>query len=91
MDKSIGKPKRHNQILIKTVSGEEWYFRKVLQTDLDLMITQMEIDLEKDFSTSDLIKQNVDAGQWILVLDSDSAQGLVIHTQPQGLIFLLDT
>jgi hypothetical protein len=62
VSRSIGTPKRHNQILIKTVSGGECCFRYVLQMDLDLVITQMEINLRKDFSTGKLIKQDVDAG-----------------------------
>jgi hypothetical protein len=31
----------------------------------------MELDLEKDFSTDKLIKKNIDAGQWIFILDGD--------------------
>jgi hypothetical protein len=45
---------------------------------LDLMITQMEIDLGEDF-TGKLIKYNVDAGQWVFILDSDDIQRLIIH------------
>jgi hypothetical protein len=40
----------------------------------------MEIDLRKDFSTDKLIKKNVDAGQWIFVLDGDGIQRLVVNT-----------
>jgi hypothetical protein len=36
------------------------------------MVIQMEIDLRKDLRTSKLIKQDVDAGQRVLVLDGDS-------------------
>jgi hypothetical protein len=39
--------------------------------DLDLMVTRMEIDLQKDLRTSKLIKKNVDAGQRVLILDGD--------------------
>jgi hypothetical protein len=31
--------------------------------DLDLMVTRMEIDLQKDLRTDKLIKMDVDAGQ----------------------------
>jgi hypothetical protein len=48
--------------------------------DLYLMITRTEIDLEKDFSTDKLIKENVDAGQWIFVLDGDGIQRSVVNT-----------
>jgi hypothetical protein len=40
----------------------------------------MKIDLRKDFSPGKLIKKNDDVGQWILVLDSDSIQRLVVNT-----------
>jgi hypothetical protein len=42
--------------------------------DLDLVIAQIEIDLGEDFSIGKLIKKNIDAGQRIFVLDSDSIQ-----------------
>jgi hypothetical protein len=48
--------------------------------DLDLMITQTEIDLEKDSCTGKLIKENADAGQWVLVLDGDGIQRPVVNT-----------
>jgi hypothetical protein len=48
--------------------------------DLDLMITRMEIDLGEDFSTGKLMKKDVDAGQWIFILDSDSIQRSIINT-----------
>jgi hypothetical protein len=47
--------------------------------DLDLVITRTEIDLEKDPSTDKLIKENVDAGQWILVLHRDGIQRPVVN------------
>jgi hypothetical protein len=71
MCRSIGESKRHNQILIQPVPGGESGLRNVLWTDLDLMITRMKIDLGKDFRTGKLIEKNINAGQWIFVLDSD--------------------
>jgi hypothetical protein len=52
----------------------------VFQTHLDLIITRMKIDLGKDFCTDKLIEKNVDAGQCILVLDSDGIQRPVVNT-----------
>jgi hypothetical protein len=40
----------------------------------------MEIDLGKDSCTGKLIKENVDAGQWVLVLDGDGIQRLIVNT-----------
>jgi hypothetical protein len=48
--------------------------------DLNLMIIWMEINLGKDFSTGKLIKENVDAGQRIFVLDGDGIQRSVVNT-----------
>jgi hypothetical protein len=44
------------------------------------MISRTKIDLGEDLSTGKLIKKNVDVGQWIFVLDSNSIQGLIIDT-----------
>jgi hypothetical protein len=62
MYRSIGKSKRHNQILIEPVPGREGGLRNFFWTDLDSMITGMKINLGKDSCTGKLIKQNVDAG-----------------------------
>jgi hypothetical protein len=80
MCKSIGESKRHNQILIQPIPGREGSLRDIFLTDLDLMITQTEIDLRKDSYTRKLIKENVDAGQWVLVLDGDDIQRPVVNT-----------
>jgi hypothetical protein len=80
MCRSIGESKRHNQILIQPVSGRECSLRNVFWTDLYLMITRSKVDLREDLSIDKLIKENVDAGQRIFVLDSDGIQRPVINT-----------
>jgi hypothetical protein len=70
MCKSIGESKRHNQILTQAIPGGEGSLMNVFQADLDLVITRTEIDL--DFSTSKLIEKNIDARQWIFILDANS-------------------
>jgi hypothetical protein len=44
------------------------------------MITRMKINLGKDFSIGKLVKKNVDAGQWIFILDGDDIQGPIVNT-----------
>jgi hypothetical protein len=44
------------------------------------MVTRSKIDLGKDFSTGELIEKNIDARQWIFVLDSDGIQRPIINT-----------
>jgi hypothetical protein len=79
MCRSIGEPKRHNQVLIQPVPGGESDLRNVFWVDLDLMITRTKINLRKDFCTSKLIEKNVDVRQWIFVLDGDSIQRPVVN------------
>jgi hypothetical protein len=69
-----------NQILIQPIPGGEGSLRNVFQADLDLMMIRTKINLGKDFSTGKLIEKNVDAGQWIFILDGDGIQGPVINT-----------
>jgi hypothetical protein len=73
--RSIGESKQHNQILIQPVPGGEGSLRDVFWADFDLMITQMKIDLGKDFGTGKLIEKNINAGQRIFVLDSGAFKG----------------
>jgi hypothetical protein len=80
MCRSIGESKQHNQILIQPVPGREGGLRNVFSGDLDLMLTCTKINLVKDFSTGKLIEKNVDARQWIFILDGDGIQKLVINT-----------
>jgi hypothetical protein len=80
MCRSIGEPKRHNQILIQPIPCGEDSLRNVFWMNLDLMITRMKIDLRKDFYTGKLIEKNIDAGQQILVLDHDNIQRPVVNT-----------
>jgi hypothetical protein len=63
MCRSIGESERHNQILVQPIPGGEGNFRDIFWMDLDLMITQTEINLGKDSCTGKLIKENVDTGQ----------------------------
>jgi hypothetical protein len=80
MCRSIGEPKRHNLILIQPIPGGESGLRNVFRADLDLVITRTKTDLEKDFSIGKLVEKNVDAGQWIFVLDGDDIQRPVVNT-----------
>jgi hypothetical protein len=56
----VGQAEGHNKILIKTVSCRESSFWNIIRTDFNLMITRPQINLGKDFSFRQLIKQDVD-------------------------------
>jgi hypothetical protein len=80
MCRSIGESKWHNKILVQPIPDREGSLRDIFWMNLDLMITWMEIDLGKDSCTGKLIKENVDVGQWILVLNDDDIQRPVVNT-----------
>jgi hypothetical protein len=65
----IGETKRHHQKFIKTVSGGESCLWNVTRSNLNLMVARSKIDLGKDFGTSQLIKEHINAEQWIFILD----------------------
>jgi hypothetical protein len=78
---SIGKSKRHDQILIQPIPSRECSLRDVFRMDLDLMITRTKIYLGEDLCTDQLIKQDINTRKWILVLDGDNVQRPIIHIQ----------
>jgi hypothetical protein len=80
MCRSISESKQYNQILIQLIPDGEGSLRNIFRVDLDLMITRTKIDLGKDFNTSKLIEKDVDAMQWIFVLDGDGIPRPVINT-----------
>jgi hypothetical protein len=88
MSGGIGQTKRHHQILIKTVSGGESSLCNIFFTDLDLMIARAKVNLQKDLCSNQLIEQEINAGQWILVLHGYCIEWSIIDAQPLGLVFL---
>jgi hypothetical protein len=84
----IGQTKRHHQILKKTVLGGESSLWDIFFTNLDLMIAKTKVNLRKDLRSNQLIKQEVNAGQWILVLHGYCVEWSVIDAQPLGLVLL---
>jgi hypothetical protein len=76
----ICQPKRHDKILIKPIPHRESRLRDIFITDLNLMIARAEINLGEHLGSHQLIKQDVDAWEGVLVLDSDCIQRSVIHT-----------
>jgi hypothetical protein len=54
------------------------------------MLSRSKIDLIERTRTIELIKQIINPRQWVLVLDGNLIQGIIIHTQPLGTILLRD-
>jgi hypothetical protein len=84
----VGQTKRHYQILIKTVSAGESSLWDIFFTNLDLMIARMKVNLREDLCSNQLIEQEINAGQWILVLHGYSTEWPIIDAQPLGLVLL---
>jgi hypothetical protein len=51
------------------------------------MIARSKIDLGKDFGTSQLIKEDINAGQRIFILDCHRIEWTIVNTNPQATIF----
>jgi hypothetical protein len=54
------------------------------------MITRMKVNLGENSGSSQLIKENIDSGKRIFVLDGDSIERSVVYTHSQATIFLFD-
>jgi hypothetical protein len=52
------------------------------------MIARSKINLGKDFGTSQLIKENINAGQRIFILNCHRIEWTIVNTHPQTTIFL---
>jgi hypothetical protein len=86
----IRETKRHYQEVVKTITSGESGFRNVTRSNLDLMVTRTKVDLGENFGSRQLIKENIDSGKLIFVLDGDCIERSVIHTQSEATIFLFD-
>jgi hypothetical protein len=84
----VGRTKRHHQILIKTISGGERSVWDIFFMNLDLMIARKNINLQKDLCSNQLIEQEINEGQWILVLHGYYVEWSIIDAQPLGLVLL---
>jgi hypothetical protein len=83
----ICQPKRHDKILIKPISHRKSHLGDIFITDLNLVITGVEINLGEYLGSLQLIKQDINAWEGILVLDGDCIQQSVIYPQMETLSF----
>jgi hypothetical protein len=82
----IGQTKRHHQILIKTILSGESSLWDIFFTDLDLMIARMKVNLQEDLCSNQLIKQEINVGQWVLVPHSYCVEWSIVNAQQLGLV-----
>jgi hypothetical protein len=76
----ICQPKQHDKILKEYVSRSEGSLGDIFDTDLNLVIIGVEINLGEHLGSCLLITQDIDVWKRILVLDGDCIQWSVIHT-----------
>jgi hypothetical protein len=69
-----------DKILVQLVSSCESCLRYILWFNFNLMITRPQINLREYFGPLQLIKQDINARQWVLVLDGYSIEWSIIHT-----------
>jgi hypothetical protein len=53
------------------------------------MVARAKVYLGEHFGSHQLIKQNINAGQWVFVLDGHRIERAVINTHSQTLILFL--
>src|ERR1043165_6683604 len=76
----VRQTKRHDREFIQAISGGECRLGDVFLPDLQLIIAGTKIYLGEYSGTLELIKQIINAGQQVFVLDGDFLQGAVVHT-----------
>jgi hypothetical protein len=86
----ICETKGHHQELVKTIASGESSFRNVTRSNFDLVVTRMKIDLGENFGSSQLMKENINSGKRIFILDGHYIEQFLVNTQPQATIFLFD-
>ena len=88
--RGIGKPKRHDSALIRAKARSESCLWDIFFTDVNLVIPHMEVNLGKHLCTFELLKQFIDVGKWVFILDCLLVQWAVIDAKSFCAIFLLD-
>src|SRR6266498_4481595 len=59
ISRCVGQPKRHDRILIQTISTYKSSFGYVRSPNLQLMVTRPKINLGEEKSSSQLVKQTL--------------------------------
>jgi hypothetical protein len=65
---SISESERHDQELVKTITSGKSGFGNIARSNLDLVVARTKVDLREDFSTSQLIKKNINSRKRYLFL-----------------------
>src|SRR6185295_12136966 len=85
----ISQAERHDRVLIQPVLAGECRLRNFLRMDPQLKIARTQINLREYTSTSKQIKQILNTGQWMLVLNGNYVQLPIIDTHSLRAILLI--
>ena len=86
---ALVKPKDMTMYSYNPILTGECHLRNILRTDPQLKITQTQINLREYPSTSKQIKEILNTGQWMLVLDGNCIQLPIIDTHSLRAILLI--
>jgi hypothetical protein len=84
----IGQSKRHNCVLVQSISCTESYLWYARLLNFQLVLPWSQVNFGKDVCSFHLVEQNLDPRERILVLNSHFIQGPIIHAHPLCSIFL---
>ena len=80
-------PEWHDQPLIQSILGFEDYFSLIPGLDPDLVVTTLEIYLEKDSGSSEHVQHVIKPWDGEPILDGDFVDGVTVHTHSPGATF----
>ena len=87
--KGISQAEGHDRVLIQPVLAGECRLRNIPRMDPQLKITRTQINLREYTSTSKQIKEILNTGQWMLVLNGNCVQLPIIDTHSLRAILLI--
>ena len=87
--RSINSRNDNNNKFMLTIPSSKGCFWNVTISDFELMITRSEVYLCKMASTLNLVKQVINSGDGILILDCDLVQLSIANVHSEGTIFIL--
>ena len=86
----VGEAKGHDGELKVAIAGAEGGLGDVFRGDPNLVVAVAEVNLGEDGGAMEAVKELVNPGEGVAVLDGDGVEGAVVHTKAEGAILLLD-
>jgi hypothetical protein len=87
---AFNQSKIHHRLLVWVIPQSEGRLWNVTFSCLQLILSRSKIDLGEHTCTTVLIKQIINHRQWVLVLDKNLIQSMIIHAHPLSTILLWD-